>query len=484
MKYDIPKEVEKALEKLEKAGFEAYLVGGCVRDLILKRTPKDWDITTNALPEEIQSVFEDSFYENNYGTVGVKTDNNDPRLKVIEITPYRLESSYSDHRHPDEILFSEKLEDDLKRRDFTMNAIALSKGQIIDLYKGQEDIRKGIVRTVGDPLDRFEEDALRILRAVRLATELNFTIDSETVLAIEMHGELLKKISKERVRDEFVKLLMSDNPMIGIAILQKMALLRYVSPVLEKMVGVSQETQAHKYDVFEHSLRSLQHAADKNYSLEIRLAALFHDVSKPTTKQMTKDGKATFYGHEVIGARVTRETLKSLRFSREIIDKVVKLVRWHMFFSDPETVTLSAVRRMITRVGEENIWDLVDLRKCDRIGTGRPKEEPYRFRKYQSMIEEALRDPISVKMLKINGEKLIEIGIDPGPKMGLILHTLFEEILEDPDKNTEEYLKKEALNLYKLPIKELEQKGKSGKDRIQEEDQKIIKKLRDKHKVK
>ncbi|MDA8611285.1 HD domain-containing protein [Candidatus Pacebacteria bacterium] len=493
-KYDIPEEVNKVLEGLENAGFEAYLVGGCVRDLLINKIPKDWDVTTNATPEEIQSLFENSFYENDYGTVGIKTadpseprpgrESEDPALKVIEATPYRLESTYSDHRHPDEVLFSKNIKDDLARRDFTMNAIALSKGQIVDLYKGQEDIEKEVVKAVGDPLERFEEDALRILRAIRLATELSFTIDSDTSTAIEMNGELLGQISKERIRDEFVKLIMSDNPMIGVVMLQKMNLLKHIAPAIERMVDVSQETEAHKYDVFEHSLRALQHAADKGYSLELRLAALFHDIAKPTTKQMTPSGKATFHGHEVIGARVTRETLNSLRFSRETVEKVTKLVRWHMFFSDPDEVTLSAVRRIITKVGQDNIWDLMNLRKCDRIGTGRPKEQSYRFRKYQSMIEEALRDPLSVGMLKIDGQKLMDIKVEKGPSMGLILHALLEEVLDDPSLNTEEYLEKRSLELNELPKEELKELGKKGRERAEEEDKKEIEKLREKHHVK
>lgn len=483
-KYDIPEPATEVLLGLENAGFEAYLVGGCVRDLLIGKTPKDWDITTNATPEEIQSIFENSFYENDYGTVGVKTESEDVTLKVIEVTPYRLESDYSDHRHPDKILFSKNLKDDLARRDFTMNAIALSKGQIVDPYKGQEDLEKGVIRTVGNPKERFLEDALRILRAIRFASELGFIIDSDTVKAIEEQASLLEKISRERIKDEFVKLIMSDNPMIGIVMLQKIGLLIYIAPALENMVGVSQETSAHKYDVFEHSLRALQHSADKKYPLELRLSALFHDVAKPITKQMLPSGKATFHGHEVIGARVTHETLKNLNFSRETTETVTKLVRWHMFFSDPEEVTLSAVRRIITKVGKDRIWDLVNLRKCDRIGTGRPKEQPYRFRKYQSMIEEALRAPLSVSMLKINGERLSEIGVEKGPAMGFILHALFEEVLDDPAKNSEESLEKRALELNKLPIKELSELGKKAKSRVEEEDEKAIQELREKHHVK
>jgi tRNA nucleotidyltransferase (CCA-adding enzyme) len=487
--YDIPEPVNKALVTLHKAGFEGFLVGGCVRDIILHKTPKDWDITTNATPEEIQVLFPDSFYENDFGTVGVKTEHEDPKLKVIEITPYRLESKYSDHRHPDEVHFSKNIEDDLSRRDFTMNAIALDpfskkdKRHLIDPFKGQEDIRNKIITSVGNAEERFEEDALRIMRAVRFSAELGFVIESETLKGIETKATLLKHVSRERIRDELTKLLLSDNPSFGMAFLEKTSLLYDISKDLQGSVGVSQETSAHKYDVFEHSIRSLQHAADKKYSLELRLAALFHDIGKPNTKQMTKSGKATFFGHEVVGAKITRETLKDLRFSREISQKVVTLVRWHMFFSDPEEITLSAVRRIIVKVGKDNIWDLMNLRKCDRIGTGRPKEQSYRFRKYQSMVEEALRDPVSIGMMKIDGTKLMELGIDKGPKIGLVLHALFDEVLEEPKNNNETFLMKRAKSLNELDFEELKELGQKGKDRMKQEDDKEIEALRKKHHV-
>ncbi len=482
-KYSIPESVERILEALENSGFEAFLVGGCVRDLILNKKPKDWDITTNANPEEMQEIFPDSFYENKFGTVGVKTEDADETLKVIEITPYRLESEYSDNRHPDTVTFSKNIKDDLSRRDFTINAMALSKGHLVDLYKGQEDLEANIIRTVGNPSERFAEDALRIMRAVRFSAELGFTIESETSKAIYESANLLANVSRERIRDEFVKIIMSPNPMIGVVMLQKLGLLKHISEAAEGMVGVSQETQAHIYDVFEHSLRALQHSADKGHRLELRLAVMFHDIAKPHTKRMVGN-KATFYGHEVVGARVTRETLESIKFSRETIDNVTKLVRWHMFFADPEQITLSAVRRLITKVGKESIWDLVELRKCDRIGTGRPVEQPYRFRKFQSMIEEALRAPLSVGMLKVDGVKLMEIGVEKGPRIGSVLHALLEEVLDDPEKNTEDYLVTRVTVLNQLTNNELDELGKKGKGRLEEEDDKIIKDLRDKHKVK
>lgn len=488
MLYSIPKEVTCVTKTLRNANFEAYLVGGCVRDLILNKAPKDWDVTTNATPDQILALFPDAFYENNFGTVGVvNKETEDERLKVIEVTPYRTESSYTDKRRPDEVTFSTKLEDDLKRRDFTINALALdeNKGHIIDLYQGQEDLSRGIIQTVGKPEERFAEDALRMLRAVRLATELGFMINSDTISAITLHVKLLDHISKERIRDEFTRVIMSDRPMEGMVLIEKLGMLDYISPVLRETIGVSQDKKAHKYTVWEHLLRSLQHAADRKWPLEVRLAALFHDIAKPATKRPDGKGGSSFYGHEVLGAKVTRVTLQNLKFSKKVIEKVTTLVRWHMFFADTEQITLSAVRRMINNVGQENVWDLMNIRACDRIGTGRPKEDPYRLRKYHSMVEEALREPVSVGMLKIDGKRIMDVThVTPGPAVGNILHTLLEEVLEDISKNTAEYLENRAVELAKLPPEELRRLGDAGKIKKQEEDDKELEEIRKKHSVK
>lgn len=486
MHFEIPEEVRKVGTTLREAGFEAYLVGGCVRDLVVGRTPKDWDVTTNAKPEEIQKIFHDSFYENEFGTVGVKTDSEDPRIAVIEVTPYRTEAGYSDKRRPDSVVFGDSLEEDLARRDFTINALAYddSKGQIVDPYKGQEDIRLKVLRTVRDPEERFEEDALRLMRAVRLVAELGFALDADTAAGIQKKAHNLGHISKERIRDEFVKILNSDQPMMALVLCQQLGLLEYIAPDLLRGIGIDQN-QAHSYTVFEHNLRALQHAADKGWSFDIRLAALFHDISKPETRRWSDEKQDwTFYGHEVVGSRVTRKILEDLRFSRETIEKTVKLVRWHMFFSDPEQITLSAVRRMIRNVGEENIYDLLNLRICDRIGTGRPKEQPFRFRKYRAMVEEALRDPISVKMLKIDGQVLIDrLHVQPGPRMGWVLNALLEQVLDDPKRNTEAYLEDKAAELLALPDSELKALGDEGKKKREEREEEEIQEILKRHHV-
>ena len=494
IKADIPKEVMMVLAVLQNAKFEAFLVGGCVRDLIIGTKPKDFDITTNATPEEIIALFPKTFYENSYGTVGVVTcgeENlpvcSDESVKIVEVTPYRLETTYSDNRHPDEVIWSKDIEDDLKRRDFTINAIAYNPvtGEVVDPFNGVEDIKDKIIRTVGSGEVRFNEDALRLMRGIRLASQLDFDIYPVTRESIEKNAHLLNNISRERVRDEFVKLVMTDFPMRGLLLMEQVALLQYVVPELERGIDIEQN-QAHKYDVWEHNLRTLQHSADKKWPLHVRLSAIFHDVSKPETRRFSKEkSDYTFYGHDVVGGRVTRSIMERLKFPKEMIEKVSMFVRWHMFFSDTEQITLSAVRRLITNVGKENIWDLIDLRICDRIGTGRPKEEPYRLRMYESMVEQALQDPISLKMLKTDGKRIMDVTQEtPGPKVGYVLHALFDEVLEEPSKNNEEYLDKKALELIKLSIDELKALGEMGKKEIEEKNKEMVQEIKKQFKVK
>lgn len=484
---DVPKEVQAVADTLQTAGFEAYLVGGCVRDLILQRTPKDWDITTNAKPEEIQGLFPETYCNNDYGTVGVVNEGvEDPRLKVVEVTPYRSESEYSDFRRPDKVQFGVTLEEDLKRRDFTVNAVAyqILEEKLVDLFDGEGDLRKKRLKTVGNPDERFTEDALRMMRAIRLAAELNFAIEADTVASIAKNAPLLQHISAERIRDEFLRIIDSPSPMLGIAMLGKLGLLDYVLPEIKDSIDCEQGG-IHAYDVYEHLLRSLQAAADKGYSTEMRLATLLHDIGKPATRREGgKNKRYTFFGHEVVGARITAKVMKRLKMGTEISKKVETLVRWHMFFADPDTITLSAVRRTIARVGEDNIENLLNLRVCDRIGTGRPKEQPFRFRKYKAMVDQALRDPVSVKMLKMDGEKIMaQTGEKPGRRLGYILHALLEEVLEEPTKNNDEYLSGRVAELVKEDDTTLEKLGEAGKERQQAEEDAAIKEIERAHKV-
>ena len=501
--FPVPLEVSRVTQRLKKAGFKAYLVGGCTRDLIRSHEPKDWDIATNAVPEEILNTFpNESFYENKFGTVGVLNNNPveksdqtgvDESLKVVEVTTFRLEGQYSDKRRPDNVTFSKTIEDDLKRRDFTINSIAIDidtepvkdntyKGYIIDPFDGLKDIKDKIIRTVGKPHDRFSEDALRMLRAIRLVSELDFEIDKDTIEGIRIYSNLLKEIASERIRDEFSRILMSDNPSKGLILSHKLGIIQYISKDLNETVNVEQN-KAHKYDVWNHLLCAVEHSAKKKLSPEVRLAVLFHDIGKPACRRWSKEKKDwTFHGHDVVGERITIKNLQNLKFPAKTIDIVSKLVRWHMFFSDTEQITLSAVRRLVSNVGKENIWDLMDVRMCDRIGTGRPKENPYRLRKYKSMIEQVMTDPISVSMLKINGSKVMEVGkLSPGPKIGHILHTLLEEVIEDPLKNNEEYLTKRTIGLSSFDEKELKKLGEKAKESKQKVEDKVIKEIRDKY---
>ncbi len=497
----IPKNVSYVTKRLEESGFEVFLVGGCVRDLLMDKEPKDWDITTNAKPEQIIPLFEKTVYENTFGTVGVcvaretsildvsqvtlegSVSRITPEYDIIEVTPYRIEAKYTDFRHPDEVKFSETLEEDLKRRDFTVNAMALSPlGEITDLFDGLKDIKDKVLRTVGEAGERFNEDALRMLRAVRFACQLNFSISTETTESILKNSELIKKISTERIRDEFVKIIMSENSAMGVMMLQKFNLLKNIIPELEEGINCEQGG-AHIYDVWNHLLMALQHAGDKNWPLEIRLAALFHDIGKPKTRRPGNKKAYTFYGHEVVGARMAKKIMERLKFTRKEIDLVEALVRNHMFFSDTEQITLSAVRRIIAKVGVENIWLLMNIRECDRVGMNK-KEAPYRLRKYHAMIEEALRDPISVKQLKIDGNYLMkDMNIKPSPRMGWILNALLEEVLENPEKNEIEYLKNKVLELDKLNNEDLRKLGEKAKETKEELEEKEVEKLHVKHGV-
>lgn len=485
--HHIPLSVKKISDSLEKSGFEAYLVGGCVRDLLLGKTPKDWDFTTNANPQEIQDLFPESFCNNDYGTVGVKNETEtDPTLQVVEITPYRSESGYSDARRPDTVTFGVSLEEDLARRDFTVNALAfsISSGNLVDLFEGMSDLKAKRLKAVGNPDERFAEDALRMMRAVRLAAELDFTIEAETMAGIVRNSSQLEKIAIERITAEFIRLINSKTPMQGIIFLEKLDLLDYLIPELKDAIGCEQGG-IHAYDVYEHLLRTMQAAADKGYSTEMRLAALLHDIGKPATRRTGgKNKHYTFFGHEVVGERMTKKILTRLKYPRAEAMIIEKLVRWHMFFSDPDLITLAAVRRTIVRIGEDQIENLLNLRVCDRIGTGRPKEQPFRFRKYKAMVDEALRDPISVKMLKINGDNIMDItGEKPGKKLGYVLHTLLEEVLVDPQKNEEGYLKTRVLELYQLPETELEALAEAGKQKLAEEEAAALKEIARTHDV-
>jgi len=474
---NIPKQVKICLSLIEKAGFEAYIVGGCVRDLLRSVKPNDWDIATNAIPEEIQALFNaagfKTFYENAFGTVTVVTDSTDESLKNIEITPFRSEAKYSDKRHPDSVTFVRSLQEDLKRRDFTVNALALdlkgSQPHIIDLFEGKKDLQAKIIRAVGNAQERFQEDALRMMRAVRFAVALDnepWQIENATYNAIVQNSKLLSYIAKERIRDELVKIIMSPLADKGIELLRQTGLLAYIIPELLEGYGVSQNKH-HIYEIYQHNLLSLQYACKKGFSLSVRLAALLHDIAKPRTKK-GEGPDATFYNHEIMGAKMTQRILFNLKFPKKEIEKIVKLVRYHLFYYNVGEVSESSVRRLLRKVGQDLIEELLQLRICDRIGSGVPKAEPYKLRHLRYVLEKVSKDPISPKMLKINGTDIMEtLHISPGPKVGQILNIVLSYVLSEPAKNVRTLLLQEVKRLGNLPDNQLAQLAQKAKEEIE-----------------
>jgi len=486
----IPKEIITIGDKLKKAGFESYLVGGSLRDLLLNRNPKDWDITTNAKPKDIQKIFPDSVYENNFGTVAIKTRSKESSLKIIEVTTFRLDGLYSDKRHPDEIRFTNDIKLDLARRDFTINAIAhplasnkISTKNLVDPFSGLVDLESKVLRTVGNPKDRFSEDALRLLRAVRLSVELNFSIESKTFSALKNSAELLQAVAPERIRDEFVKIINTSKASDGVRLLQETNLLKFIVPELLDGVDCVQNKH-HKFTVFDHNLRSLDYASKQNYSLTVRLAALFHDISKPKTKRGQGEN-ATFYAHEIVGAKTVRKILERLHFSGEIIKDVTHLVRFHMFNYNVGEVSPAGVRRLLARVGIEYIDDLIKVREADRIGSGVPKAVPYKLRHLLFMIEKVRRDPISPKNIKLKGDRLMKItNLGPSPRVGMILHALLDEVIDEPQNNTLKYLEKRAKNLNKLTDDQLRLLMEQSKQKQLNFEEAVEKDLKGRHYVK
>ncbi len=428
----LPSEVKKFIAAVRKAGYECYAVGGPVRDLMLGKTEKDWDFATSATPEEIQKIFPDSFYDNKFGTVGVKM----AEKVIYEITPFRKEGKYSDARHPDQVSWAKTIEEDLARRDFTINAMATDGEKLIDPYDGQKDLEAKIIRAVGKADDRFSEDALRLMRAVRFATQLSFTIEEKTWEAMTKNASLLTKISGERIRDELIKILSADFPADGIRLLDNTGLLEIILPELVAGKGVSQKGTHHLDDVFTHSVKCLENCQNKNWL--VRFATLIHDIGKPVT-YLERNGKATFYNHETVGAHIAKTIADRLHFSREDREKFYMLVRWHMF-SVSEFLTDAAVRRFIKRVGPENTTDMLDLRTADRLGSGTPSSS-WRHEEFKKRIIKVQEHIPSVNDLKVDGKDVMKIlAIGPGPKVGEILAKLFAEISEDPKKNKKQYL--------------------------------------------
>ena len=467
----IPGILKKFNKVFEEAGFQAYLVGGAVRDIFLNKEASDWDVTTNATPQDVMKMFKFVVPTGiEHGTVTVHF-----MKKEIEVTTFRTESGYSDGRHPDKVNYAATIEEDLSRRDFTINAIAvnLGTGKIKDPFHGRRDIRKKTIQTVGNPHERFMEDGLRPIRAIRFSSKLGFSIQKSTYLEI-FDKEIQKKITSisiERFRDEFEKILKSPKPSVGLKLMEETGLLNLFIPEFTKCRNCVQSDYRafHKFDVLDHLFYACDGApSDK---LNVRLAALFHDIGKPDAKKIVtetvldgnkKDGSTTtidtvtFYNHEKFSSDITKKIMIRLKFSNEMINNVCHLVHEHMFHYE-QTWTDSAVRRFIIRAGQENLEDLFDLRLADMYGMYNEKID-YRYSSAVTLLAE-LKDRItkiieeqnalSLKDLAINGKDLINNGVQPGKKLGIILNRLLDSVLEDPSLNTKEKLLEIGLKLNK-----------------------------------
>jgi poly(A) polymerase/tRNA nucleotidyltransferase (CCA-adding enzyme) len=500
----LPLEPLFILYTLQKAGFQGYLVGGVVRDVLrneLKPTT-DFDFTTNAKPEEILALFPESFYENQFGTVSMApkhlhemmgwpvadsaadsrstpephiavtqatklhvslqpaslpTHNLPPRFPNYEITTFRADGSYTDHRRPDQVTWGKSIEDDLSRRDFTINAMALELDagslaelfgmrvpkdrlvelsdkhyQVIDLFHGQQDLDQHLINTVGDPVDRFKEDALRMLRAIRFSVQLNMRMSDEVFTAISGLADQIQHVSWERVRDEFMKMLASEFPAEAIELLEETGLLHFILPELREGKGVEQGGH-HTTDVWTHSIDALRSCPSSDPI--VRLATLLHDIAKPATYRWEEGArKPTFYNHEVVGARVAKGIAQRLRLSKFDQDRIFTLVRWHMFHYQPHE-TDSAIRRFMRRVGLDNVNDILDLREADRLGSG-ARQTSWRLEEMKQRMIDQLHQPFAITDLAITGNDLMsELHLEPSRVIGEILKFLFEQVLEQPELN-------------------------------------------------
>lgn len=444
--FNLPKEIKNVFEIFKKNNFQIYLVGGAVRDLILKKQPNNWDFTTNAKPEEIQKIFPNSFYNNNYGTVSIPLPSNNENTitkNIIEITPFRKESNYKDFRHPEKIEWAQTLEEDLSRRDFTINAIAYDGEKIIDVFDGQKDIEKKIIRAVGNPDKRFNEDALRLIRAIRFASQLGFFIEEKTRFSIEKNAQLITKISWERIRDEFLKILSSNYPSEGIIFLKNTKILSFILPELEICFKTPQKSpkRHHIYDVGTHLVMSLKYCQSNDPIT--RFATLIHDIGKPKAfKKDEKTGIITFYNHEILGAKIAEKIADRFKLSKKQKEKLVKLVRYHQF-TVSENQTDKAIRRFIRQVGKEYLEDILTLRFADRIGSG-TKADSWRFKLFRKRLIEVQKEPFKITDLKINGYDVMKIlNLKPGPEVGKVLKNIFEKVIEKKLENKREILLEE-----------------------------------------
>lgn len=471
---NIEPSIKELLGKIEKAGFEVAAVGGAVREQLLKKPITGWDLTTNATPDELLKIFPEAHYTNRFGTVLVPIGNQrigeiresekseDRRVRgsegqkvtgIVEVTTYRTETTYSDSRHPDEVSWGKTLEEDLARRDFTINAIAFRyingkfEDDPVDLYEGQSDLKKKLIRAVGDANERFGEDALRMMRAVRFATVLGFGVEDETLKALKNNAGKLSNVSGERIREELFKIVASENVDQGMLLFRDTGLLEIFMPELNVCFDVEQVSpkRHHIFDVGTHCIMSAKHCPSTD--VIVRFASMMHDIGKAKVAKVTEEGVRTFYNHEVAGSRIANDICGRLHLSRDQKEKIFKLVRWHQF-SVGEDQTDAAVRRFITNVGLGNVEDMIAVRIGDRLGSGLTDSEGWRLKLFRQRIKDVLKKPFTVRDLKIDGRDVMrELKIKPGRKVGEILDELFKEVLEDDKKNEKEYLLKRVQEL-------------------------------------
>ena len=434
MKITIPDNPKKILDTIHEAGYEAYIVGGCVRDALLGREPKDWDITTNAMPCDIKKLFRRTVDTGiQHGTVTVMVGK-----EGYEVTTYRIDGKYEDSRHPNEVTFTRDLTEDVKRRDFTINAMAYNEEEgLIDRFGGEQDLKDRIIRCVGDPMARLTEDALRIMRAVRFAAQLDYEIEKDTVAAIKKLSPNLEKISAERIQTELVKIVTSDHPE-KIRMAYELGITAVMLPEFDRCMETPQVNKHHAYNVGEHIIESMKHVRPDRI---LRLTMLLHDIAKPDTMSVDEQGISHFYDHGEAGVTMARGIFRRLKFDRDTMDTVCNLIRYH---DDRFPVTAKNVRKMMNRVGAKDFPYWMEVRYADTMAQSEyMREEKLKDledirREYQLILER--NECITIRDLAVNGGDLQEAGIRPGPLMGQILDAMLQDVLEEPSHNTKDYL--------------------------------------------
>lgn len=430
----LPEEVKVILHTLQGAGCEAYAVGGCIRDSLLGRTPDDWDITTSARPEETKALFGKTIDTGiQHGTVTVMRHG-----RGYEVTTYRVDGEYEDGRHPKEVTFTASLEEDLKRRDFTVNAMAYNEEDgLVDLFGGRQDLERKIIRCVGEANERFEEDALRIMRAVRFSAQLGFTIEERTKEAIRGHADRLRQVSAERIQVELTKLVTSPNPDF-LRIAWETGITAVVLPEFDRLMEQPQNNPHHCFSVGEHTLHAMRAVRPDKC---LRLAMLLHDVAKPLCLTTDEAGIDHFHGHAQKGERIAVQILKRLRYDNHTTELVSRLVKWHDAAIEPEK---KAVRRAASRMGKDLFPLILEVKAADLAAQSdyRRTEKQEWLEQLRGLYEEIERegDCLTIKDLAVNGRDLMRAGMEPGPQLGHTLQGFLEIVLEDPEKNTKEYL--------------------------------------------